>query len=65
MAKNILQHSVCKKSWLVILGLRPFEAVFQYTRNHLPEIRSESELFTGDTSKDNNSPGPVIRRANP
>ena len=24
---------------------------------------SESELFTGDTSKDNHSPGPVIRGA--
>ena len=26
---------------------------------------SESELFTGDTSKDNHSPGPVIRGASP
>ena len=24
-----------------------------------------SELFTGDTSKDNHSPGPVIRRISP
>ena len=26
---------------------------------------SESELFTGDTSKDNHSPGPVIRGVRP
>ena len=26
---------------------------------------SESELFTGGTSKDNQSPGPVIREASP
>ena len=26
---------------------------------------SESELFTGDTSKDNHSPSPVIRKASP
>ena len=25
----------------------------------------ESEMFTGDTSKDNHSPGPVIREASP
>ena len=29
----------------------------------LPE--SESELFTGDTSKDNHSPGPVFRVVSP
>ena len=28
-------------------------------------IRSESELFTGDTSKDNHSPGPVFREVSP
>ena len=27
--------------------------------------RSESELFTGDTSKDNHSPGPVFREVSP
>ena len=26
---------------------------------------TESELFTGDTSKDNHSPGPVIRGVSP
>ena len=26
---------------------------------------SESELFTGDTSNDNHSPGPVIREVRP
>ena len=26
---------------------------------------SESELFTGDTSKDNHSPGPVFREVSP
>ena len=26
---------------------------------------SESELFTGDTSKDNYSPGPVFREVSP
>ena len=29
------------------------------------QCESESELFTGDTSKDNHSPGPVIRVASP
>ena len=28
-------------------------------------IRSESELFTGDTSRDNHTPGSVIRVASP
>ena len=28
-------------------------------------IGSESELFIGDTSKDNHSPGPVSRGVNP
>ena len=28
-------------------------------------IESESELFTGDTSKDNHSPGPVVREVSP
>ena len=27
--------------------------------------QSESELFTGDTSKDNHSPGPVFREVSP
>ena len=27
--------------------------------------RSESELFTGDASKDNHSPGPVVREVSP
>ena len=31
--------------------------------NYLPE--SESELFNGDTSKDNHSPGPVVRGISP
>ena len=29
------------------------------------ESDSESELFTGDTSKDNHSPGPVFREVSP
>ena len=29
------------------------------------ERESESELFTGDTSKDNHSPGPVVRELVP
>ena len=31
----------------------------------LLESESESELFTGDTSKDNHSPGPVFREVSP
>ena len=36
----------------------------------VPEVslvlsESESELFTGDTSKDNHSPGPVFREVSP
>ena len=33
--------------------------------NYLSESESESELFTGDTSKDNHSPGPVFREVSP
>ena len=33
------------------------------SRYTIPE--SESELFTGDTSKDNHSPGPVFREVSP
>ena len=33
--------------------------------HQLPESESESELFTGDTSKDNHSPGPVFREVSP
>ena len=33
--------------------------------SHRPESESESELFTGDTSKDNHSPGPVFREVSP
>ena len=29
------------------------------------ESESESELFTGETSKDNHSPGPVFREISP
>ena len=29
------------------------------------EPESELELFTGDTSKDNHSPGPVFREVSP
>ena len=29
------------------------------------ESESESELLTGDTSKDNHSPGPVFREVSP
>ena len=32
---------------------------------NLSESESESELFTGDTSKDNHSPGPVFREVSP
>ena len=32
---------------------------------YLSESESESELFTGDTSKDNHSPGPVFREVSP
>ena len=30
-----------------------------------PVSESESELFTGDTSKDNHSPGPVFKEISP
>ena len=36
-----------------------------WPRSPFFEMSSESELFTGDTSKDNHSPGPVIRGASP
>ena len=33
--------------------------------SHMKYSESESELFTGDTSKDNHSPGPVFREVSP
>ena len=36
------------------------------SRSHMSKrSESESELFTGDTSKDNHSPGPVFREVSP
>ena len=43
----------------------------EYLNTHLSYSKSllmtlsESELFTGDTSNDNHSPGPVIREVKP
>ena len=34
-------------------------------KRSVSESESESELFTGDTSKDNHSPGPVFREVSP
>ena len=34
-------------------------------RELVGESESESEPFTGDTSKDNHSPGPVFREVSP
>ena len=34
-------------------------------KNTEKQTESESELFTGDTSKDNHSPGPVFREVSP
>ena len=34
-------------------------------QRHTTRSESESELFTGDTSKDNHSPGPVFREVSP
>ena len=42
----------------------PF-SVFIHLQNHAQKWKSESELFNGDTSKDNHSPGSVIRGASP
>ena len=36
-----------------------------YFKRAESESESESELFTGDTSKDNHSPGPVFREVSP
>ena len=48
---------------------RPFSSVVvtfpKLTLMATLRIRSESELFTGDTSKDNHSPGPVFREVSP
>ena len=41
-----------------------FPGVSRMTRE-VSESESESELFTGDTSKDNHSPGPVFREVSP
>ena len=42
--------------WLIFSNL--FDGFGSY-------LVSESELFTGDTSKDNHSPGPVFREVSP
>ena len=47
-----------KRSCLSI-AMQDFKACFT------SESESESELFTGDTSKDNHSPGPVFREVSP
>ena len=39
--------------------------LFNPFKHSVPESESESELFTGDTSKDNHSPGPVFREVSP
>ena len=39
--------------------------IYHYCINVLHMSESESELFTGDTSKDNHSPGPVFREVSP
>ena len=40
--------------------------VLKYILIILPDsVLSESELFTGDMSKDNHSPGPVFREVSP
>ena len=46
-------------------GLSPFVAIFSIKFSCASESESESELFTGDTSKDNHSPGPVFREVSP
>ena len=43
----------------------PKQAVTGPTKDRKSESESESELFTGDTSKDNHSPGPVFREVSP
>ena len=43
----------------ITCDLRPFDIISVILG------RSESELFTGDTSKDNHSPGPVFREVSP
>ena len=46
---------------VVVLSTKnEFRLAFEKT-----ESESESELFTGDTSKDNHSPGPVFREVSP
>ena len=37
----------------------------RYRTAESESAESESELFTGDTSKDNHSPGPVFREVSP
>ena len=62
-----LQLCTCKRKKIgrvTIKLLRVAEPKFRF----LPfsrESESESELFTGDTSKDNHSPGPVFREVSP
>ena len=52
------------------MGMKIKLKIFFSKTNGLMALRhgmseSESELFTGDTSKDNHSPGPVFREVSP
>ena len=55
---------------LVVISVRLFTVFTDDGINLVHEValnrsESESELFTGDTSKDNHSPGPVFREVSP
>ena len=66
--KNLKWESLKKRrkdSRLIMLykGLKGAASI--PTNDLVPRSESESELFTGDTSKDNHSPGPVFREVSP
>ena len=49
----------------VVVRLLDFEHLICHVYFFFFYSESESELFTGDTSKDNHSPGPVVRGVSP
>ena len=51
---------------IIIMVILVFSWLFRFPVERMgSESESELELFTGDTSKDNHSPGPVFREVSP
>ena len=66
--KESVQINIFIAGMLMIFGKKNFLQSWSagiLFRHSIIIYESESELFTGDTSKDNHSPGPVFREVSP